>query len=98
MARLRGVMHVGSHTRDAGGQLRRPAGGLWRRALDAVVAVPVLITLSPLLALIAVAIEVESRGPLLFRQERIDIGGGILVPHSPPGLECLLHCVRQRPD
>lgn len=75
MPRLGDVEHVSTQTRDAGGQLGRPAGGLWKRALDAAVAGPVLLALSPLLALIAVAIKVESRGPVLFRQERVGLGG-----------------------
>jgi lipopolysaccharide/colanic/teichoic acid biosynthesis glycosyltransferase len=42
-----------------------------RRAIDLVVAAVVLVLLSPLLAAIAIAIRLDSRGPALFRQTRI---------------------------
>jgi lipopolysaccharide/colanic/teichoic acid biosynthesis glycosyltransferase len=41
------------------------------RALDVVIASIALVVLAPLLAIIAVAIRVESRGPALFRQRRL---------------------------
>jgi lipopolysaccharide/colanic/teichoic acid biosynthesis glycosyltransferase len=41
------------------------------RALDVVIASVALVVLAPLLAIIAVAIRVESRGPALFRQRRL---------------------------
>jgi lipopolysaccharide/colanic/teichoic acid biosynthesis glycosyltransferase len=41
------------------------------RALDLVVAVAMLILLSPLLALIALAIRIDSPGPTFFRQRRL---------------------------
>jgi lipopolysaccharide/colanic/teichoic acid biosynthesis glycosyltransferase len=43
---------------------------LWRAA-EKVVASVVLVLMSPLLAVIAVAIKLESRGPVLFRQVRL---------------------------
>jgi exopolysaccharide biosynthesis polyprenyl glycosylphosphotransferase len=43
---------------------------LIKRALDLVVSATVLVVLAPLLALIAVAIKLDSRGPVLFRQAR----------------------------
>ena len=42
-----------------------------KRCLDLLVAVPALVLLAPLLALIALAIRLESRGPALFRQPRV---------------------------
>jgi lipopolysaccharide/colanic/teichoic acid biosynthesis glycosyltransferase len=49
------------------------------RALDVVLATLALVVLSPLLALIAVAVRIESRGPALFRQQRL---GRSLVPFT----------------
>ena len=46
-----------------------------RRALSAIVAAIGLILTAPLMALIAVFIKLDSRGPVLFRQERIGMGG-----------------------
>jgi lipopolysaccharide/colanic/teichoic acid biosynthesis glycosyltransferase len=46
-------------------------GCAWKRLFDFTVAIATLIVFSPLLGLIAVAIKVSSRGPVLFRQERI---------------------------
>lgn len=55
-----------------------PAKNLWasglKRVFDVLVASAGLILLAPLLAFIAVAIRSESRGPVLFRQERIGRG------------------------
>jgi lipopolysaccharide/colanic/teichoic acid biosynthesis glycosyltransferase len=45
-----------------------------RRALDIAVAGTVLLVLSPLLAAIALAIRLESRGPVVFRQRRVGRG------------------------
>src|SRR5258705_4928239 len=42
-----------------------------RRVFDIVVVVPALIVLAPVLALVALAIRLTSRGQVLFRQERI---------------------------
>ena len=47
---------------------------LTKRALDLLITVPLLIVLSPLLLVIAVAIKATSRGPVLFRQSRIGLG------------------------
>ncbi|HEY7952108.1 MAG TPA: sugar transferase [Solirubrobacteraceae bacterium] len=45
-----------------------------RRLLDILVASTALLVLMPLLALIALAIRVESRGPVIFRQRRLGQG------------------------
>jgi lipopolysaccharide/colanic/teichoic acid biosynthesis glycosyltransferase len=44
-----------------------------KRALDLVITVPLLVLISPLLLLIAIAIKLNSRGPVLFRQARIGL-------------------------
>jgi exopolysaccharide biosynthesis polyprenyl glycosylphosphotransferase len=46
-----------------------------KRAIDLLVSASVLILLSPLLLAIAVAIKLESRGPVLFRQRRVGLNG-----------------------
>jgi len=53
---------------------RRPGGGrtydLVRRSVDAVVAGAALIVVAPVLALVALAVRLDSPGPVIFRQER----------------------------
>ncbi len=51
------------------------ASGALKRTLDLLIAVPVLILLAPLLAVVALAIRIDSRGPSLFRQNRSGICG-----------------------
>ncbi|MBA2627835.1 MAG: sugar transferase, partial [Gemmatimonadales bacterium] len=46
-----------------------------KRAVDLVGAVLGLVVLTPLMALIALAVRLDSPGPVLFRQERIGVGG-----------------------
>ena len=46
-----------------------------KRAMDLVLTVVVLLVLSPLLLLIALAIVLDSPGPVLFRQMRVGVGG-----------------------
>ncbi len=45
------------------------------RALDVFVAALALVVLSPLLAVCALAIKLDSRGPVLYRQRRVGRGG-----------------------
>jgi exopolysaccharide biosynthesis polyprenyl glycosylphosphotransferase len=64
---------------DLGGQMLlgvrgfglSPSSRLLKRCFDVIVAVVALILLSPLLILIALAIRLTSRGPVLFRQTRV---------------------------
>ncbi len=46
-----------------------------KRAVDVIGAVVGLVLLAPLLALIALAVKLDSTGPVFFRQERIGVGG-----------------------
>jgi lipopolysaccharide/colanic/teichoic acid biosynthesis glycosyltransferase len=46
-----------------------------KRSLDLATSVIGLILASPILALVAIAVKLESRGPVLFRQERLGLGG-----------------------
>ena len=49
--------------------------GVGKRAFDLAVAVSALVVLAPLLALIAVLVRLDSKGPALFRQKRNGICG-----------------------
>jgi lipopolysaccharide/colanic/teichoic acid biosynthesis glycosyltransferase len=48
---------------------------LIRRAVDVAVAALILLGSAPLLALAALAIKLSSRGPVIYRQRRIGLGG-----------------------
>jgi len=69
--------------RDAIDQLsstERSAGALhwrasWKRPLDLVVGGSTTILLLPLLAVLAVLVKMDSKGPILFRQERVGLNG-----------------------
>jgi polysaccharide biosynthesis protein PslA len=39
-----------------------------KRVFDVVIATSALVVLSPLLAMVAIAVKLDSRGPVLFRQ------------------------------
>jgi sugar transferase (PEP-CTERM system associated) len=51
------------------------ARNLTKRAFDVAVAVAGLVLSSPLWLLTAVAIRLESRGPIIYRQQRVGLGG-----------------------
>ena len=55
--------------------MRRRADAVATRALDVVIAGAVTIVLSPVLAAIAIAIRLETRGPVILRQTRVGLGG-----------------------
>ncbi len=46
-----------------------------KRVFDLVIAAAVLLVLGPLMLLIALAIKIEDPGPVLYRQERVGLGG-----------------------
>lgn len=46
-----------------------------KRALDIVLALSLLIAFAPVGLLVAIAIKLESKGPVLFRQTRVGLGG-----------------------
>ena len=54
---------------------RTPVADVQRRFLDITVSASALLVLSPLLGLAAVAIRLDSRGPILFRQTRVGHDG-----------------------
>jgi len=72
------VRALESVSREARGRpiAPRPNGpyGVARRAVDLLVSATFLVLLSPLLALLAIAIRMDSPGPALFRQRRIGRG------------------------
>ncbi|MDA8321618.1 MAG: sugar transferase [Actinomycetota bacterium] len=50
-----------------------------RRVVDVAIAATALVLTSPLLLLIAAAVKVSSRGPVLYRQVRVGRGGGLFT-------------------
>lgn len=48
-----------------------------KRLLDIVISLVGLIILSPILLLVAIAIKLESKGPIIFRQERLGLNGKV---------------------
>jgi len=61
------------------GRRSAPLGSVLRRAIDIVVALSLLVLLAPLLAVVAIAIHLTDRGPVLFRQRRVGTDGPFLV-------------------
>jgi exopolysaccharide biosynthesis polyprenyl glycosylphosphotransferase len=60
----------------------RGSAAIMKRAMDIVVSAIGLIVASPLLLLMAVAIRLTSRGPVLFRQERVGLHGRTFVVYK----------------
>jgi lipopolysaccharide/colanic/teichoic acid biosynthesis glycosyltransferase len=46
-----------------------------KRVLDLAITVPIGVVLAPIIGALAAAVKLESRGPVLFRQERVGRGG-----------------------
>lgn len=46
-----------------------------KRALDIIISTCLLVILSPLLLLVSILIKLESKGPVIFKQERLGVGG-----------------------
>lgn len=59
-----------------------PAGRAAKRALDITVSAAGLVALSPLFAAIAVVIKAASRGPVLYRAERVGLNGRLFTMHK----------------
>lgn len=57
-------------------------GVILKRALDFFVSLIALIVLSPLLLFIAIAIKIDSRGPVFFRQDRVGLKRKIFKMHK----------------
>lgn len=58
---------------------RRPLYRFCKRAIDLLVAVPALIVSSPIIAALALAIRIESKGPAVFRQQRVGEDGRVFT-------------------
>jgi O-antigen biosynthesis protein WbqP len=56
-------------------RLHLPSPPVSKRGLDVLIAVPSLVLIGPLFVLCALAIRLDSRGPVLFRQTRVGRGG-----------------------
>jgi lipopolysaccharide/colanic/teichoic acid biosynthesis glycosyltransferase len=52
-----------------------PVGGRVKRTFDLVIAVPALILLSPVLAIVAILVRRDSPGPAFYRQTRVGLDG-----------------------
>lgn len=61
---------------------RRPSDAAAKRAFDIVVAGAGIVVLAPLMAAIAVLVRLDSRGPVLFRQERVGRDGTLFRIHK----------------
>ena len=53
----------------------RGAGWVWKSVVDRVVAAAALLALAPVLLVIALALVLEDRGPVFFRQQRVGRDG-----------------------
>lgn len=60
----------------------------FKRALDIVIALPLLILASPLIVLLAAMIRISSRGPALFRSRRVGRGGCDFTMYKFRTMEC----------
>ena len=49
----------------------------FKRASDVIISVLMLIALSPILLIVAILIKLESKGPAIFKQERIGVNGKV---------------------
>src|SRR5437879_6363913 len=45
----------------------------WKRVLDIVSAATLLVLLAPVMAIVAIAVRLTSRGPIIFRQTRVGL-------------------------
>lgn len=52
------------------------------RMLDIVLAVPALVLLAPVMLLITLAVRLDSRGPVIYREARLGRGGGPFTIHK----------------
>ena len=68
-------MNHGSHLRSGTPARRAPVSLALKRLFDILVSVAVLTSLAPLILLMALAIKLDDRGPILFLQDRVGRGG-----------------------
>lgn len=75
---------------------RNPAQAVPKRMLDVAIAALMLVLLAPLMLLVAIAIRLDSPGPVLFRQRRTGLGERpfallkfrTMYDHAPSDLDC----------
>ena len=48
---------------------------IWRRVADLIIACTLILLTFPFLAIFALAIKLDSSGPVFYRQERVGLGG-----------------------
>lgn len=92
--------HAAAPAGPTGGGDPRPVGGAAKRTFDVVMALGLIVFLAPLLALIALLIRMDSRGPVFFRQRRGGLGGrpfAIWKFRTMTALEDGEHVVQARP-
>jgi lipopolysaccharide/colanic/teichoic acid biosynthesis glycosyltransferase len=65
-----------------GALVKPPSFNRLKRAIDIAVAGPSLVVLAPLLAIIALAVRLDTRGPALFHQTRVGRSGNTFVIHK----------------
>jgi lipopolysaccharide/colanic/teichoic acid biosynthesis glycosyltransferase len=66
-----------SAVRSLAGSLHAHRLPTWKRTMDIVLSLIGIVLMSPVLALIAVGVKLSSRGPILFKQDRVGIHGNI---------------------
>jgi exopolysaccharide biosynthesis polyprenyl glycosylphosphotransferase len=67
---------------------------LFKRSIDLIVSTLILLVTAPLWLIIAIAIKLESRGPVVYRQERVGMDGHIFQIYKFRSM----HCDRQVDD
>lgn len=63
-------------------QIPSAAGIIVKRTIDIVVSLVGLVILSPLLLVVAIAIKLDSKGPVFFRQERVGLKRKVFMMHK----------------
>ena len=68
---------------------KRSYEGVAKRIFDLLIAAPVSLLLTPIALLIGIAVRVEDRGPAIFHQQRVGVGGRLFILRKfrtmPPG-------------
>jgi exopolysaccharide biosynthesis polyprenyl glycosylphosphotransferase len=75
LGRVKTTHILGSPLVDIEPQLLSTAGSVIKRALDVIASLFAVFLLSPVMTAIAIAIKMDSKGPIIFRQERVGRNG-----------------------
>jgi putative colanic acid biosynthesis UDP-glucose lipid carrier transferase len=92
LPRMAGTERIHERRIEVGRGSRSPAAaGVLKTVEDYAIGIPLFVVALPLLAAIAIAIRLSSPGPILFRQERLTLGGRRFtmlkfrtLPHGTP--------------